>query len=93
MDVAPLLRPICQVTTVIERLKAWSNEWRLWFCLNRMMAEMITEITYGEIGDDEDGGHDYVEMQMKMGRITAEVVQGSWIDFFPWSQCYPLTFR
>lgn len=58
-----------------------------------MMAEMITEITYGAVGDDEDGGHDYVEMQMEMGRITAGVVQGYWVDFFPWGQCYLLTFR
>ncbi|KAG8972280.1 hypothetical protein FRC05_010223 [Tulasnella sp. 425] len=58
----------------------------------KMMAEMITEITYGAIGDDEDGGHDYVEMQMKMGRITAEAVQGSWVDFFPWMRCIPSWF-
>lgn len=58
----------------------------------KMMAEMITEITYGAVGDDEDGGHDYVEMQMEMGRITAGVVQGYWVDFFPWVRCIPSWF-
>lgn len=49
------------------------------------MAELITEIAYGAHNDDEDGGHDYVQMQGEMGVITFKTVQGYWVDHFPWS--------
>lgn len=55
------------------------------------MAEIITEIAYGAHKDDEDGGHDYIQMQWDTGVITFKTVQGYWVEFFPWSMC-PMGF-
>ncbi|KAG9048570.1 hypothetical protein FS837_012511 [Tulasnella sp. UAMH 9824] len=62
------------------------------------MAEMITRIAYGATGDNEDGGHDYVKMQLEAGVITIKVVQGitltpspvvnlpTWLPFTQWKR-------
>lgn len=54
----------------------------------RLMAELITEIAYGAHRDDEDGGHDYIQMQIELGTITHKTIQGYWVEFFPWSTPY-----
>ncbi|KAG8927353.1 hypothetical protein FRC00_002138 [Tulasnella sp. 408] len=54
------------------------------------MAEVITEIAYGAHKDDEDGGHDYVQMQIDMAVITFKTVQGYWVDLFPWMKHIPI---
>lgn len=58
----------------------------------RLMAETITEIAYGAHKDDEDGGHDYIQMQGDSGIITFKTVQGYWVDFFPWMKHIPPWF-
>ncbi|KIO18395.1 hypothetical protein M407DRAFT_31945 [Tulasnella calospora MUT 4182] len=58
----------------------------------KLMAEIITEIAYGAHRDDEDGGHDYIQMQIEMGIITFKTVQGYWVDFFPWMKHIPPWF-
>lgn len=47
------------------------------------------EVGYGAVRDDEDGGHDYIDMQIELGQITARTVQGYWVDFFPWCKKLP----
>ncbi|KAG8956071.1 hypothetical protein FRC00_005140 [Tulasnella sp. 408] len=51
----------------------------------KMTAELITEIAYGMIGDDEDGGHDFVKMHLNVARITSTATEGYWVDYFPWT--------
>lgn len=51
-----------------------------------MTAELITEIAYGMIGDDEDGGHDFVQMHLDTNMITVTTGEGYWVNHFPWSK-------
>ncbi|KAG8947343.1 hypothetical protein FRC04_010791 [Tulasnella sp. 424] len=58
----------------------------------KMMAELITGIAYGAHRDDEDGGHDYIQMQIELGTITHKTIQGYWVEFFPWMKHMPTWF-
>ncbi|KIO16079.1 hypothetical protein M407DRAFT_39117, partial [Tulasnella calospora MUT 4182] len=58
----------------------------------RLLGEIITDIAYGAHKDDEDGGHDYIQMQVDMGIITFKTVQGYWVEFFPWMKHIPAWF-
>lgn len=49
-----------------------------------MAGHVVIEVGYGAVRDDEDGGHDYIDMQIELGVITAKTVQGYWVDSFPW---------
>ncbi|KAG8947358.1 hypothetical protein FRC04_010806 [Tulasnella sp. 424] len=51
----------------------------------KMTAELITEISHGMIRDDEDGGHELVQMNLDVAKITATTVEGYWVDYLPWS--------
>ncbi|KAG8893872.1 hypothetical protein FRC01_013296, partial [Tulasnella sp. 417] len=57
-----------------------------------MTAEIITEIAYGMIGDDEDGGHDFVNMHINVAKITATAAEGYLVDYFPWMKHIPPWF-
>ncbi|KAG9048623.1 hypothetical protein FS837_012398 [Tulasnella sp. UAMH 9824] len=58
----------------------------------KMTAEVITEIAYGMIGDDEDGGHDFVKMHLNVAKITSTTTEGYWVDYFPWMKHIPPWF-
>ncbi|KAG8906880.1 hypothetical protein FRC01_007876 [Tulasnella sp. 417] len=60
--------------------------------VKKMTGHVVIEVGYGAIGDDEDGGHDYIDMQIELGIITAKTVQGYWVDFFPWLKHIPTWF-
>lgn len=51
-----------------------------------MAGQVVIEVGYGAIGDDVDGGHDYIDMQIELGIITAKTVQGYWVDDLPWRE-------
>lgn len=51
----------------------------------RITAELITEISYGMVRDDEEGGHDFVQMHLDIAKITAATAEGYWVDYLPWS--------
>lgn len=55
----------------------------------KMTAELITEISYGMIGDEEDGGHDFVQMHLDIAKITATTAEGYWVDYLPWMKHIP----
>ncbi|KAG8972267.1 hypothetical protein FRC05_010210 [Tulasnella sp. 425] len=56
----------------------------------KMTAELITEISHGMIRDDEDGGHELVQMNLDVAKITATTVEGYWVDYLPWKDDYIL---
>ncbi|KAG8956070.1 hypothetical protein FRC00_005139, partial [Tulasnella sp. 408] len=58
----------------------------------RMTAELITEIAYGMTRDDEDGGHDFVQMHIDTGKITVTTGEGYWVNHFPWMKHIPPWF-
>ncbi|KAG8982931.1 hypothetical protein FRB90_006453, partial [Tulasnella sp. 427] len=58
--------------------------------VKKMTGHVVIEVGYGAIGDDDDGGHDYIDMQTELGLITARTVQGYWVDFFPWLKHIPI---
>lgn len=60
--------------------------------VKKMTGHVVIEVGYGAIGDDEDGGHDYIDMQIELGIITAKTIQGYWVDFFPWLKHIPPWF-
>ncbi|KAG8983034.1 hypothetical protein FRB90_006358 [Tulasnella sp. 427] len=87
-DYAPMMerKTVAYLKTLLDRPQDFLLENK------KMMAQMITEIAYGAHKDDEDGGHDYIQMQMEMGIITFKTVQGYWVDFFPWMKHIPPWF-
>ncbi|KAG9048624.1 cytochrome P450 1B1 [Tulasnella sp. UAMH 9824] len=58
----------------------------------RMTAELITEIAYGMMRDDENGGHDFVQMHIDTGKITVTTGEGYWVNHFPWMKHIPPWF-
>ncbi|KAG8947357.1 hypothetical protein FRC04_010805 [Tulasnella sp. 424] len=57
--------------------------------VKKMTGHIVMEVGYGAVRDDEDGGHDYIDMQFELGQITARTIQGYWVDFFPWRKKLP----
>ncbi|KAG9048622.1 hypothetical protein FS837_012397 [Tulasnella sp. UAMH 9824] len=55
----------------------------------KIIAELITEISYGMVRDDEEGGHDFVQMHLDVAKITATTAEGYWVDYFPWMKHIP----
>ncbi|KIO29636.1 hypothetical protein M407DRAFT_21224 [Tulasnella calospora MUT 4182] len=55
----------------------------------KMTAELVTEISYGMIEDDEDGGHDFVKMHLDIAKISATTAEGYWVDYLPWMKHIP----
>lgn len=60
--------------------------------VKKMAGHVVIEVGYGAIGDDEDGSHNYIDMQIELGIITAKTVQGYWVDYFPWLKHIPTWF-
>ncbi|KIO29637.1 hypothetical protein M407DRAFT_21225 [Tulasnella calospora MUT 4182] len=81
---APMMRKILSFLTVLlDRPQDFLLENK------KMTAELITEIGYGMIRDDEDGGHDFVQMHLNVGKITLTTAEGYWVDHLPWMRHIP----
>ncbi|KAG8947342.1 hypothetical protein FRC04_010790 [Tulasnella sp. 424] len=42
--------------------------------VKKMAGHVVIEVGYGAVRDDEDGGHDYIDMQIELGVITAKTL-------------------
>ncbi|KAG8951458.1 hypothetical protein FRC00_007240 [Tulasnella sp. 408] len=60
--------------------------------VKKMAGQVVIEVGYGATGDDEDGGHDYIDMQIELAIITAKAIQGYWVDELPWLKHIPTWF-
>ncbi|KAG8930282.1 hypothetical protein FRC01_002984 [Tulasnella sp. 417] len=87
-DYAPMMtrKTIEFVKTILDRPGDFLLENK------KFMGKVITELAYGAHKDDEDGGHDYIQMQIDMGIMTFKTIQGYWVEFFPWMKHIPTWF-